>query len=152
MSLTGNPGQYCDDQIPDFFCGWGPEGPHCPSGYACFRINATGEYVCCPEIKLPDGWRRRRKINQNQRENRKTGKICVQPEWPIRPELWGWSDWAYMYTPLDGMRVCRRVIREYGQQIGSLGILKTKKSSISVQKGQRANLLITIRKIPSPWI
>ena len=42
-----------------------------------------------------------------------SGEVCIQAKWPIRPELIpvseAWSDWEYLYSPLDGMLVHRKV-------------------------------------------
>ena len=76
----------CKGEILDYACGWEPEGPHCPSGYVCLLIEATGEYVCYD--KLDFGWRRRRRRNENKKDNGKTGKIYVRAKWSgIRPSL-----------------------------------------------------------------
>ena len=43
------------------------------------------------------------------------GKVYIRAKWPTRPELipvsLTWSDWEYLYSPMDGMLVHRRVTR-----------------------------------------
>ena len=125
---------HCEGQILDFVCGWELEAPQCPSGYHCWLIHATGEFVCCPEEE--DGWRRRKRRNGNKKVSGKTGKIYVRAKWPITPAFVpgfsiAWSDKEYLYFPLGGMLVCRGVTDQH-ERVANQVFDNNKKNTVTL--------------------